>query len=182
LDHLIYGLVSSNGGTPINSTAFPIIGVYRGQPSEDKFTNAIRGIPDRARAIVQSLQPYNAGGAYELTHLWRLELLWNIDKHRYIPLDAGACDIEFPKVPHSLRKPTACIIDDKAVMRFPMAAKQYANFDPVTRVFVRFGSEKAGIVVTIQNLRDMYEFVSEKVIPRFERFFPKPEESGRAHP
>jgi hypothetical protein len=146
LDHLIYGLVTSNGGQPINTTGFPIIGIYKGQSSEDRFTNAVRDIPEGARTIVQSLQPYSHGSAYQLTHLWRLEMLWNIDNHRHIPLDNGACDIEFPKVPHSLGNPTASIVGDKAVMRFPMAAKPYANFDPVARVFVRFGSEKAGVV------------------------------------
>jgi len=173
LDHLMYGLVTANGGEPTTNTAFPIISIYRGQPSEDRFTNAVRGVPDGARAIVQSLQPYNSGNAHELTHLARLDKLWNIDKHRHIRLDAAACDIEFPKVPRTLRKPTVSIIDDKAVVRFPMAAKPYANFDPVSKVFVRFGSEKAGIVVTIENLRDIYEFVAENVIPRFKGFFPE---------
>jgi len=89
--------LTSNGGTPTSTTGFPIIGVYREQRSEDRFTNAVRGIPDGARTIVQSVQPYNHANAYQLTHLWRVEMLWNIDKPRHIPLDAGACDIEFPQ-------------------------------------------------------------------------------------
>jgi len=58
-------------------------------------------------------------------------------------------------------------------MRFPMSAKAYANFDPVTKVFVRFGSEKAGVLLLSKTFGTCMRFVAEKVMPRFKCFFPE---------
>jgi hypothetical protein len=171
LDHLIYGLVRLGTVVPTSQTGFPIIGTHDGQRTEDRFRNAIRGIPDLATEIVRSLQPYNSGHSYRETFLWRLHELWNMDKHRHIPLDGGACDIQFPRVPHHLPAPKPGIVNDRLVVRFPMISKPFVNVDAVTGVFMRFGSEKSGVVMTIEDLAALYDYLAEKVIPRFVHFF-----------
>jgi hypothetical protein len=171
LDHLIHGLVRLGTVEPTINTGFPIIGIYNGEKSENRFKNAVRGIPDEAITIVRNLQPYNSGKSYKETFLWRLDTLWNIDKHRHIPLDAGACDIEFPNVPRAMRPAKAGIVNDRAVVRFPIVAKPYVNSDPVSRVYMRFGSEKDEVLLDIEDCKKLYDYVTEKVISRFASFY-----------
>jgi len=42
------------------------------------------GIDPDAQAVIESLQPYHRGNAYDTDPLWRLSELNNIDKHRVL--------------------------------------------------------------------------------------------------
>lgn len=94
LDNLAFEL---NGGSSVsdrltNESAFPIFGNENryGEPciGKDSFSSnapkGMRGMCDRAKAVIESLQPYHRGNEYRDDPLWRLNYLCNADKHRMI--------------------------------------------------------------------------------------------------
>ncbi|MGB9381645.1 hypothetical protein [Candidatus Binatus sp.] len=91
LDHLISALVKKEGGTPSRRHQFPICTTC------EKFKEAcarglIDGVPDSAKKIIKSVQPYNTPDATTST----LHLLseWNnTDKHRLLLVVSGALPI-----------------------------------------------------------------------------------------
>ena len=83
LDHLARQLVLSAGGKPTRDTKFPL----RGEPPTDDQGQHVPpsiagGINAAAETVVGAAQPYNLGANYRTHPLWRLNKLWNIDKHR----------------------------------------------------------------------------------------------------
>jgi hypothetical protein len=83
LDHLAWQLALYGGRTPTRDTCFPIcerdtIDV------QVKIAKSTFGFPDEAVSTIKSLQPYKSGEDFKISHLWRLNLLWNIDKHRHL--------------------------------------------------------------------------------------------------
>lgn len=119
---------------------------------------------------MKSLQPYNSGNAFKLTHLWRLNRLWNIDKHRHIILHAVILDIKFDNLPAAM-SPIMEIVGDYGVMRFPLASKPYVKLNPPPKLSVQFGHEAEGIILEMRDFFEMYEYIRDKVIPRFTGFF-----------
>jgi hypothetical protein len=63
-------------------------------------------------------------------------------------------------------------IGDKTIVTIPLAAKDKVRFNPKPSIAVLFGDEERGIKFTIQNLRNIYEFVSLKVMPSLSSFLP----------
>lgn len=171
LDHLAWSLALKVNRKPPRRICFPI----EKEDSLDaqiNITKATHGIPEEAIAIMKSLQPYNSGNAYKSTHLWRLHALWNLDKHRSIASHSTVSD-EILRVPPDM----AAVIkreafDNGAIVRIPLALKhRIMRFNPNPGVDVRFGDQEEGIIVSLQDFRDIYEFVSVEVVPRFTRFF-----------
>jgi hypothetical protein len=83
LDHLMWQVTLRDGGTPNDSTQFPIA-----SKSEAQFNNmANRRIPDLSkehRALVQKAQPYHAGDQAFTHPLAVLADFSNIDKHQIV--------------------------------------------------------------------------------------------------
>ena len=174
LDHLVYGL-SHLHGTPSKKPSFPIVYIFNDNTFAT-IAECTRGVPAEAVKIIESLQPYHAPGAYKSTHLYRLNELWNMDKHRHIPLDSGGSELIFPNA-KNLRSKT--IENDHLVMRYSLISKPDVNLDPVLVIpILNFGERAQGVVIQYRDLVEMYEFVSEKVIPRFQRFYEKPIVTG----
>jgi hypothetical protein len=173
LDHLAWQLAASNGNKrPAKTVCFPIFGEDSAH-TQKLITEATKGITANAIARVKELQPYNSRSAYKDTHLWLLNKLWNIGKHRQTVLHACALDIHFPRVPTSFGPPDTEIVDNRGVVTFPLAVEQYMCLEPARlRVEVQFGDEHEGIAITIERFFDIYKFVSEEVFPSFEGFFP----------
>jgi len=172
LDHLAWQLAALTTATPSRDLCFPICGTYS-VSTEEYIRKCTSDFPTEAVSVVQSFQPYNSGNAYRETHLWRLNFLWNVDKHRYITLRNSSIELNFPRMPVALA-PTTEIIDERGIVRFPLAAKQYMDFPPQVRMDVGFGDDSKGVLLTIRDFRDMYKFVSETVIPAFSGFFSEP--------
>ena len=96
LDHLIFALASAYSPHPLTKqitekSEFPIYGDKRSEGVivvEARYcgdiTRKLGGIAPKAKAIIQSLQPYHAGDAYVSKPLWQLHELSNIDKHRLL--------------------------------------------------------------------------------------------------
>ena len=47
------------------------------------FPGTPAGMPDAAISAIRELQPYNLTD-FRISHLWKLNKLWNIDKHRHV--------------------------------------------------------------------------------------------------
>lgn len=100
LDHLACYLVEASGGQVTNSTAWPVVrsrGEWarkverrkrRIQFWRKKGGGPLAGASDEVRAFIKSKQPYRRRGKARDDPLFRLEELWNTEKHRI--LYAGA--------------------------------------------------------------------------------------------
>jgi len=176
LDHLAWQLATLRTPRPPDNICFPIFG-KNSPKTQEGIEKATQGIPGDAIALMESFQPYHHGDKYKLTYLWRLNKLWNIDKHRHITLHSFSVNFAFP----SIISGTPCSVDNEGIMRFPLSAKKQVKFEPATggpalydivpSGNVQFGSEKDGIILVIQDFFEIYEFVSQKVIPSFAGFF-----------
>ena len=96
LDHLVYQLTLSNGGTikELESCEFPIFDTsdafhrHRGSKSLALGSGLykMRGVNTTAQTIIEGLQPYKSGANSTIHPLWVLHKLCNIDKHRRLYL------------------------------------------------------------------------------------------------
>lgn len=86
LDHLAWQLVIANGETPTNRTMFPIYWGSRRADYEEAKKSRLKGVSDKAMAIIDRLQPCNGGHSY----LGTLDTLSNIDKHRHLTVIVAA--------------------------------------------------------------------------------------------
>jgi hypothetical protein len=175
LDHLAWQLAATNKAEPSNRICFPIL-AENTLDSQLAFTKATFGIPDEAIITIRSLQPYHGGKSYKDRYLWILNTLWNIDKHRHIPLNYTVC--EFTLEARSARPIDIQQLDNYAKMTFNIADKPNIKFQPMPRPEVYFGNEKEGVRVTVDQLRTIYESVRNEIIPAFACFFPQSEGIG----
>lgn len=167
LDHLAWDLARIGNKKRSSQICFPICSEDTPE-SQAKIKRATTGIPSPAIAVMKSLQPYNSGKAYKSDHLWRLNFLWNTNKHRIIGLHSSDSGVLFEVargVPVEERK-----FDDQAIVTIPLSAKDKVRFNPRPNVEILFGDEERGIQLTIQDLRDIYEFVSIQVMPSLSSF------------
>jgi hypothetical protein len=86
LDHLVWQLALSHGGTAPSGTEFPVFvdetAFKRSSKGGGRYK--IRGISPDAKTIIEALQPYHAGENTERHWLWALQQISNWDKHRTI--------------------------------------------------------------------------------------------------
>lgn len=100
LDHIVWQLVRLNRERPGHQTYWPSVTSEErywsprkcGRPSVRE--EALRGVGDEPRALIDSLQPYTAGTAMDQHFLSLLIPLSNADKHRVV--QAGFFAIEEP--------------------------------------------------------------------------------------
>lgn len=178
LDHLAWNLALLKNRFPRKKICFPIFGEDT-LDAQLKITESTFGIPEEAIAIMKSLQPYHSGDAYRSAHLWRLHFLWNTDKHRNIVL-GGSMSGEVLKLPPDLDKRVQWHpFDNGTEMRIPLSEKhRIMKFDPRPGIDVFFGditseNRQEWVMLKLEDLIAIYEFVSKEVLPLFERFFPQ---------
>jgi hypothetical protein len=167
LDQLVWALAKTPGSYP-SGTQFPIFD----HVDAGKFGRYTAGVPTAAVRIIESLQPYNGQNAAAIkSHLlWQLNKLCNIDKHRRIPTDATATTFNFPKFPRKFG-PLVHVDHDKEMAVIPLALKSKMTLDPIGTVEIFFGDSYEGVRVDFDRLETIYNFVANRVIPRFARFF-----------
>jgi hypothetical protein len=172
LDHLAFRLAIKNGKLPTHNVSFPVWDGPKPNTKSRKFiTKATSGMPQGAIDIIESFQPYQHGSAYRLSHLWRLNHLWNVDKHRHLTFHSGFVEVKFPELAQEAQPIRKEELTDGAVLVFPLSAvRKNVKLKPKPRVQLHFGDERQGLMLTIQDFFDIYEFVGEKLIPRFARF------------
>ncbi|HEX5282634.1 MAG TPA: hypothetical protein VFW30_00820, partial [Bryocella sp.] len=149
LDHLASALTLRPGGSPNDRASFPIIPINNSN-GRKSFNLALHGVPAAAIEIIRSLQPYHAGDAYVSSKLWRLHRLWNIDKHRRIPLHPAGINLQLT---HPAEMPPLSTgADNSGVVRFPLAAKPYIHVKPTMEITINFGDANEGIIVPFKEL------------------------------
>ena len=167
LDHLATALTHCKGGTPNHRASFPVIGVNNAE-ARKAFRNSLKGVPLEATALIESLQPYHQEAAYKHTHLWKLHRLWNIDKHRRIPLSPTSLNMKLTHPEHM--PPISNGQDGCGVVTFPLAAKPYVEVNPVLDISIQFGDVHENILVPYAELDTMYGFVRSDLMPRFKKY------------
>ncbi len=168
LDHLAVALTLCPNGSPNDSAYFPILGADNSN-GRKKFAEALVGVPVDAVTDIKSFQPYHHGKAYEVTELWRLHRLWNIDKHRRIPFHATQVDAIVLSPPDML--PISSGTDSSDILRFPLSAKGDIHLKPPVEIDIQFGDATERIVLSYRDFIHIYNFVADKVMPTFDRFF-----------
>lgn len=167
LDQTVWALASL---TKIpGATQFPIIEDWNAD-GRKRFNRQIDGVPSAAVSVIQALQPYHAGNAFKGHHLWRLNEMCNLDRHRRIPAHGTAVQAMLTGV--DLADVVSHTADNRIVYRLPLVLKDKARFNPGTPIEVTFGGDsKSGITETFADLRGIHNFVALNVLPRFDRFF-----------
>jgi hypothetical protein len=89
LDQLVFALSWSYTAGPLTEKVakdceFPIYGPR--EPTSSELRKRIGAIDPDAQGIIKDLQPHHAGDAFPAEKLWILDQLWNLDKHRALPL------------------------------------------------------------------------------------------------
>ena len=169
LDHAAWALAKVGKRHPSSETCFPVC-PRDSASAQAKIAAATVGMPSGAVSVVKEVQPYHSGNAYKSHHLWKLNYLWNLDKHRNISLhsvDSGVLFEVMKGVPVEERK-----FDDGAIVTIPLSSKDKVRLNPRPDTTILFGDEERGVKVTMQELRDMYDFVSIEVMPRLISFLP----------
>ncbi len=88
LDYVAWQLVIANGGVPDDNTAFPI---WDRKPRDGVFApKSCAGMSKDALALIEGMQPYQAGDRARQHVLWFVRELSNTDKHRTLNLTAAS--------------------------------------------------------------------------------------------
>jgi len=86
LDYLVYELASRNGKPAIHSL-FPICNTSNTYHRQVAERDRLHNVPDKAQAIIESLQPYNARGGKRFSHpLYILNKLTSAEKYQMLTL------------------------------------------------------------------------------------------------
>lgn len=168
LDHLASALTLAPGGTPNERASFPVIGVDNAE-GRRQFKNAVVGIRQEAVDVIESLQPYHHRDTFKTTKLWQLHRLWNIDKHRRVPV--YGVSVKVPLIYPADMSPIASGTNDGNVMRFPLAAKGHIYLQPPVKLDIYCGDASEGIAVPFGELIDIHEFVAKEVFSQLRDFF-----------
>ena len=165
LDQLVWCLAKLTLPYP-KDTQFPI----REKPDPGLIARRTAGVPAKAVAIIESLQPYHRGNAQKSHLLWRLNKMCNIDKHMRIPVHSTAVWFQFPE---SIMK--FAHFENNDTMNIPLSLKAelkiYMTLNPNVPLEVIFGDSFWGVECQGGDIKEIYDFVADNVIPRFACFF-----------
>ncbi len=164
LDLLAWQLVLLTTNTPFKRTEFPICkdGTI---DNLKRMATITKSIPDGARDIIDSLQPYHRGSTAELHPLWILDALCNLSKHRVIPTRATVGTLKVPAIPGIIEQQ----LNDRTIV---VSVPGQQDFKPRAGAGVTFGDRSSGMSVHSTDLGNIHNFVRDDVIPRFTGFFP----------
>ena len=92
----------------------------------------------------------------------------NLDKHRRIPANGSEVLFHLKGTPSDVRFES---FDEYGILSVPLADKAKLDLHPQITFQVNFGDKSAGVVLGPTDIRDIYQFLSDKILPRFLRFF-----------
>jgi len=165
MDQLVWSLAKLNKPYP-RGTQFPILE----NRNEKKFLSDTKGMPIDARHIIESFQPYNGGQNTVKNHLlWKLNKLCNIDKHRRIPIHSDVSMAYFPDFPRKFGR--LLKIDNEGTVSVPLHLESYMRIQKDASFNIIFGDVVEGVECDIEGLESIYNFINDRVLPRFTRFF-----------
>lgn len=134
--------------------------------------DSIRGLFPSAVAIeIDELQPFKRGAAFPEHPLWQLHKLWNLDKHREIPISPTSMKLTFPQY-NGEYTGWMRVFEKHLEVRFPLSVARNCpvKFEPEVSIDILFG-EGDDFVVPWSRLREIYDFVRNDAVPRFAGFF-----------
>lgn len=168
LDQLVWRLAKLNVTIP-DRTQFPIIEEWN-KDSLGRFKDNLRDVPADAVAIIRDLQPANAPASAKGNLLWRLNAMCNLDKHRRIPANGSEVQFFLP-TGADISMVTIETFDDYGIISVPLAHKSKLDIHPKVTYQVIFGDATSGVRIGPDDIRAIYEFLSDSVLPKFVRFF-----------
>jgi hypothetical protein len=211
LDHLAFELAAA-GTSPMTDevekdSEFPILsdvdrhGNFGKGPGKwrDSGASKVRGMDPAAQTIIEGLQPYKRGQAYETDTLWRLGQVNNIDKHRALHvatrvMTGATLPVNGPNLPKSDWSTNVAAIGRAdmqpfileigggfaakgrtRVARWPMlpidpSKKMHMNFKPVLGVAFAVGTPLVSDQPVLAVLDEIRDHIMGAVVPPLEPF------------
>ena len=168
LDQLAWQLALINvKGRPRSATSFPIRSI---KPTPPKgFGDSVKDILPAAFSVIESLQPYHRGTSYKRDFLWILNELCITDKHVIMPVNSasskfsifGTNDWKKRNFQHAVE--ITVPLTDKFKVQIKEEQSEIILGEP-------FESTSSGFEVRVAELRPIYNFVRDDVVPRFAGF------------
>ncbi|AQU06091.1 hypothetical protein [Dehalococcoides mccartyi] len=177
LDNLVWQLALSSTHNPNKHICFPVS--ETNDPDTRKLIKySTCGIHPEAIKLIETLQPYNDGDNFKQNSLWKLNKLWNIDKHRVIPNIGTVLDSYIPKDV----KPIKTEVHNGIVyVWLPISVMTKMTSAPSPIFDIQFGSKDDGLVLNYTDLRKIYTDITVDIIPQFERFFSHSKSTNLSH-
>jgi len=122
---------------------------------------------------LDSLQPNDRANAMQTEPLWQLDKLWNLDKHRTMPVNCGNWNIKFPQGITGMVDRDE--LNNRFVIMIPCLSRiqlRPAYVKPQIIPDILFGEYMGDFAVDIRRLREIHTFVADVMIPKFTGFFP----------
>jgi len=179
LDYIVYELASQNG-EPAIYNMFPIANTSDAYQRQVDGRDRLHDVPDTARAIIESLQPFSSGDVKRKHPLYILNRLFNTDKQQTLPLIV-ACRPRptlFVNGPN-VRTSVAGIRISQTLYDGTRVAEQRiteVDADSLTvkiehGLYVAFKDVPWSDSAVEDLLLVIIEFIKDRVVPRFEPFF-----------
>ncbi len=178
LDHLACALaelkIPTDSQTGHSGIEFPIY------VSEDKFNKRgaakIKKLPTAVQHQIRSLQPYHAGDNARMQFLWALHQLDIIDKHRQISIMGGRYGLPENIRPQASQGNEVLFqgriyvpFKDGDIIRILGVDPEFEP-DMTGTLAVQWG-DRPDEYIEYGTLRHIHKHVTDKVMPRFVRFF-----------
>jgi hypothetical protein len=172
LDQLAWQLALLTTDKPGRQTCFPIESECP-LPSNKSYREKIADIPPAALSIIESLQPYQGWSVREKHPLWQLNKLGNIDKHRvvaigHIPFTINTSIVANFRVNLQDTVEIVVPLDQKADLKIDVKVPSIVFGDPID---VTDGI--SSFEITIHEMRKIYDFVRNDVVPKLAGCFPQ---------
>jgi hypothetical protein len=169
LDQLAWQLISIGPGgfkkRDEGKIYFPIIAKPENWPPW-----SLPFFPKESHSLLDKVQPYHRGAAFDKHPLWQLNELCNLDKHRVIPVNCSSLTVHFP-VPgwEAFRRD----LDYGLEVRFPLSMKSKFHLKPHVSSQILFGEHMGSLEISRNELGKINEFVRGEVIRPFSGLFSK---------
>jgi hypothetical protein len=168
LDYLVWELVLSANGQPTKKNAFPIcktVSSFKGAAA-----NCLSGVAKNAIKEIELLQPYHYGQEWELSVLWILNELSNINKHRRVLMTTLQTDLspDFDIITHERMRLSS---DENAVVRFAIKPGEKVQVKVKGMIFIALNEGPTKGQEIGQCLNGIAGYLDTIVFPKFARFF-----------
>jgi hypothetical protein len=172
LDQLAWNLAHLDSARKFSITEERRINFLIFKERDGTYIDRRRLFPSAVADAIDTFQPYLRGNAYRDDPLWQLNELWTLDKHRTIPANSNNIRVDFPYLIDWSRQWRE--FDDGVVVRVPLSQVWLSPVDikPQITIDVLFGEYMGAFEISVKRLREIYDFVTNDVIPRFAGFFP----------
>ena len=187
LDYLVYELALPAGEPPIHNL-FPICNTPQVYERQVEQRDRLHNVPDKARAIIESLQPYNAKAGKRFSHpLYSLNRLIAADKYR-LPALTVICRPQPTFIYTELNGPNRIKVvsitepfQDGALLtnhRLPELQAEEVTMHIERGIYLPFRDLPWTDSAADTVLGNVIWFMKNHVVPRFESFFEQRSEAS----